>query len=84
MSKEEFYGVILGKTVTMTGGCGGLGFSMNGVISNIVGDVIMIDDNFVDISSQNVQITQDEEDFHVKLDNGNLLFVAILDNIKQM
>ena len=69
MSKEELYDRILGKDIVITGGTNGLGFSANGNVKNIIGNMIMIDNIMVVLSSEYVNIDNNENHFHVNINN---------------
>lgn len=83
MKKEEFYSQILGENLTITGGAQGLGFSYTGKVTDIIGDTIIIDNFVVVLSGLIINIDHSENHFHVNFDNGNEIFVSLLDNLKQ-
>ncbi len=83
MKKEEFYSTILGKSVTITGGTKGMGFSYTGYVTDIIGDTVIIDNLVVVLSGIIMNIDHIENHFHVNFDNGNEIFVSLLDNFKQ-
>lgn len=83
MKKEEFYNLIIGKTIVITGGADGLGFSYTGLVNNIKDDTLMIDNLIVVLDIDDVDIDSNENNIHIKINKKNSLWVTILDNIKQ-
>lgn len=77
MSKEELYDRILGKDIVITGGTNGLGFSVNGNVKSIIGNMIMIDNIMVVLSSEYVNIDNNENHFHVNINNESELFISL-------
>lgn len=77
MSKEEFYDAILGKNVDATGGTNGLGFSVNGNVTNIIGNMIIINNFMIVLSGESVKIDNNGNHFHVNINNESELFVSI-------
>lgn len=80
MKKEELYNEILGEEITITGGTNGVGFSCTGVVNNIKGDTIMIDNIIVVLSGNDVKIEQNENHFHININKQSEIFISKIIN----
>lgn len=76
MTKEQFYDRILGKDVVVTGGNNCLGFSANGIVKDIIGNMIIIDNFMILISSEYVEIDSNEIGYYVNINNESVLFFS--------
>lgn len=77
MNKEEFYNLILKKSVIVTGGTPELSFNFNGVVNDIIDDTIIIDKISISFNGKSVKINKEDEHFIVHIDNENVLILTL-------